>query len=123
MSHPRTPDPALVTELAARKVVLNVCPGSNVKLGLYPDRASHPLDALRRAGVAFAVLGEAERDSGDLARRLLIIPADLPQSGEIQRRPARVPRSDARRLEHLFRRLPVFRVAPILADVPPHLGD
>jgi adenosine deaminase len=44
-------DPELVAELAARDVVLEVCPTSNVALGLYPDYASHPLPALRAAGV------------------------------------------------------------------------
>jgi adenosine deaminase len=48
-------DSALVGELAARRVPLNVCPGSNVQLGLYPDRQSHPLDALRLAGVPVSI--------------------------------------------------------------------
>ena len=48
-------DPDLVAELAERQIPLNVCPGSNVQLGLYPDRASHPLDALRRAGVPVSI--------------------------------------------------------------------
>jgi adenosine deaminase len=44
-------DPALVQELAARGIVLEVCPSSNVALGLYPDYEHHPLGALREAGV------------------------------------------------------------------------
>lgn len=48
-------DTAVVRELAQRGVPLNVCPGSNVLLGRYPDRASHPLDALRRAGVRVSI--------------------------------------------------------------------
>jgi adenosine deaminase len=44
-------DPALVAELAERGIVLEVCPTSNVVLGVYPDYASHPLPALRAAGV------------------------------------------------------------------------
>jgi adenosine deaminase len=44
-------DPALVDELARRGTVLEVCPGSNVALGLYPDRAAHPLRRLIAAGV------------------------------------------------------------------------
>ena len=44
-------DPALMEELARRGIVLEVCPGSNVALGLYPDRASHPLHRLIDAGV------------------------------------------------------------------------
>lgn len=44
-------DPALVAELAERRIVLEVCPGSNIALGVYPDYASHPLPTLRAAGV------------------------------------------------------------------------
>ena len=44
-------DPALVTELAQRDIVLEVCPTSNVVLGVFPDYASHPFPALREAGV------------------------------------------------------------------------
>ncbi|HEV7663327.1 MAG TPA: adenosine deaminase [Chloroflexota bacterium] len=48
-------DPALVAELVARDVTLNVCPGSNVQLGLYPDLSSHPIDRLRQAGVRVTI--------------------------------------------------------------------
>ena len=44
-------DPALMEELVRRGIVLEVCPGSNIALGLYPDRASHPLHRLIAAGV------------------------------------------------------------------------
>jgi adenosine deaminase len=44
-------DPALVAELAERGIVLEVCPSSNVALGLFPTYEDHPLGALREAGV------------------------------------------------------------------------
>jgi adenosine deaminase len=44
-------DPALVGELAERGIVLEVCPSSNVSLGLFPSYEDHPLGALREAGV------------------------------------------------------------------------
>jgi adenosine deaminase len=44
-------DPGLVRELADRQITLEVCPTSNVTLGLYPDFESHPLPALVAAGV------------------------------------------------------------------------
>ena len=44
-------DPELVRELAERGTVLEVCPTSNIALGLYPSYAEHPLPALRAAGV------------------------------------------------------------------------
>jgi adenosine deaminase len=48
-------DPALVRELARRRVPLEVCPTSNVKLGLYPSYAAHPLRRLYDAGVPVTV--------------------------------------------------------------------
>ena len=48
-------DPDLVRELGDRAIPLGVCPGSNVTLGLYPDRKSHPAEALRRAGVPVSI--------------------------------------------------------------------
>jgi adenosine deaminase len=44
-------DPALVAEIAARGIVLEVCPTSNVVLGVFEDYERHPLPALRAAGV------------------------------------------------------------------------
>ena len=44
-------DPSLVDELAARGIVLECCPTSNVVLGVYPSYADHPLPQLRAAGV------------------------------------------------------------------------
>ncbi len=45
-------DGALVDRLAEAGTVLEVCPGSNIALGLYPGWRAHPVDRLRRAGVA-----------------------------------------------------------------------
>jgi adenosine deaminase len=45
-------DPGLVAELAARGIVLEVCPTSNVALGVFPSYEEHPLPALMEAGVA-----------------------------------------------------------------------
>ncbi|OSQ37266.1 adenosine deaminase [Thalassospira mesophila] len=44
-------DSKLVDELAKRGIVLEVCPGSNIALSVYPDYASHPLRKLYDAGV------------------------------------------------------------------------
>jgi adenosine deaminase len=44
-------DPGLVRELAARGIVLECCPTSNVALGVFDSYESHPLPALRQAGV------------------------------------------------------------------------
>lgn len=48
-------DAALVRELAERAITLEVCPGSNIALGLYPDTARHPVARLADAGVRVTV--------------------------------------------------------------------
>ena len=48
-------DPALVELLAEKEIVLEVCPGSNVALGLYRDFGRHPIARLRDAGVKVTV--------------------------------------------------------------------
>jgi adenosine deaminase len=44
-------DRALVAELAHRSIPLDICPTSNVVLGIVPDLSRHPVDDLRRQGV------------------------------------------------------------------------
>lgn len=44
-------DPALVAELAERRIVLECCPTSNVVLGVFPSYEQHPLPRLMDAGV------------------------------------------------------------------------
>ena len=44
-------DPKLLEELVRRGIALEVCPGSNLALGLYPNRDAHPLHRLIEAGV------------------------------------------------------------------------
>lgn len=45
-------DPELVVRLAEAGVCLDVCPSSNIALGVYPSMAEHPLPDLLAAGVA-----------------------------------------------------------------------
>lgn len=44
-------DPALVDELRARQIPLEVCPTSNVCLGVFPSLAEHPIPRLVEAGL------------------------------------------------------------------------
>ena len=44
-------DPALVSEIAQRGLVLDCCPTSNVVLGVFPSFEEHPLPKLMAAGV------------------------------------------------------------------------
>jgi adenosine deaminase len=48
-------DSELVAELARRGTVLEVCPTSNVALGVFASYAEHPFPALRAAGVALTL--------------------------------------------------------------------
>ncbi len=48
-------DLALVDELAEKGIVLEVCPGSNVALGLYPSIREHPIGQLYDRGVKVTV--------------------------------------------------------------------
>ncbi|MGI8433175.1 MAG: adenosine deaminase [Nocardioidaceae bacterium] len=50
-----TDDPRLVARLADAGVTLEVCPGSNVALGIFPDLASVPVRVLFEAGVPLAL--------------------------------------------------------------------
>ena len=45
-------DPALMAELVKRGIALEVCPGSNIALSVYPDVASHPLNKILEAGIS-----------------------------------------------------------------------
>lgn len=44
-------DPGLIKDIARRDITLEICPGSNIALGVYPDYESHPLPRLLDAGV------------------------------------------------------------------------
>jgi adenosine deaminase len=44
-------DPTLVEELARRRITLEVCPTSNVVLGVFPSYEEHPFPVLRAAGI------------------------------------------------------------------------
>lgn len=48
-------DPALVGLLVDRQIPLGICPTSNLTLGVYPRIEDHPIDRLRRAGVAVSI--------------------------------------------------------------------
>ncbi|WP_323007796.1 adenosine deaminase [Pseudorhodobacter sp.] len=48
-------DLALVDEIVEKGIVLEVCPGSNVALGLYPGIRQHPINALHERGVKVTV--------------------------------------------------------------------
>ncbi|MCQ4042649.1 adenosine deaminase [Streptantibioticus rubrisoli] len=53
-------DPGLVNELRTRRVPLEVCPSSNVLLGLVPSLAEHPLPRLVEAGLLVTLNTDGE---------------------------------------------------------------
>ena len=53
-------DDALVAEVRERGIPLEVCPTSNVLLGLVPSLAEHPLPRLRAAGLAVTINTDGE---------------------------------------------------------------
>lgn len=48
-------DLALVDELAERGIVLEICPGSNIALGIYPGWRAHPIGQLYDRGVKVTI--------------------------------------------------------------------
>ncbi|MCX8509326.1 MAG: adenosine deaminase [Rhodobacteraceae bacterium] len=48
-------DPALVDQIAEQGIVLEVCPGSNIALGLYKGWRQHPIHPLRERGVKVTI--------------------------------------------------------------------
>jgi hypothetical protein len=48
-------DPDLLAEIVERRIVLDVCPTSNLRLRGVPNLAAHPLPALRAAGVLCSI--------------------------------------------------------------------
>jgi adenosine deaminase len=53
-----TDDPALLERLVADDVCCDVCPTSNLRLGLYPSVEEHPLATLLAAGVPVTLNGD-----------------------------------------------------------------
>lgn len=48
-------DPELVARLVEEQIVLEVCPGSNIALDVFPTWEDHPIDKLRKADVPVTV--------------------------------------------------------------------
>ncbi|MEV4473639.1 adenosine deaminase [Nonomuraea sp. NPDC049504] len=63
-------DDLLVAEVRERGIPLEVCPTSNVLLGLVPSLADHPLPRLRAAGLAVTVNTDGETALADEYARL-----------------------------------------------------
>ena len=110
-------DPSLVAELRDLRIPLEVCPSSNVALGLVPSLAVHPLPALVEAGLVVTVqhrhpvghrspaLGRVRRDPVDLRLDRHRAGDVRPGLGRRQLRPAGAQGGPPRRHHHLAHRL------------------
>jgi adenosine deaminase len=104
-------DPSLVEELRAAQIPLEVCPSSNVCLGVVPDYASHPFDRLYRAGVALSVNSDdpaffntnLTREYLHLHQAFGYTPAELARLSLGALRQSFLPEADRDRLEESFR--------------------
>lgn len=103
-------DPALVEELRGRGIPLEICPTSNVCLGVFPNLESHSFDRLYRSGVQVSV----NSDDGplfntDLTREYLALhrtfgygPEELAGLALAGLRHSFLPDEEKARLESLF---------------------
>ncbi len=92
-------DPALCARLAEEQVVLEVCPSSNVVLGVVPSLDAHPLARLWRAGVAVTVNSDDPPFFGtsltdELAHAARLVGLDRGDLATLQRRAARAAFTD-----------------------------
>ena len=95
-------DAALCDRLAREGVVLEVCPSSNVVLGVVPSLEAHPLPRLIDAGVAVTVHSDdppffATTLTGELAHAIRLADLDRPATATLQRRAARAAFTDGAR--------------------------
>jgi aminodeoxyfutalosine deaminase len=70
-------DPRLLAHLAEHRITLDVCPTSNVALGVVPSLAAHPLPALVAAGVPVSIGTDDPPMFGTDLNREYAIAADL----------------------------------------------
>jgi len=105
-------DPALVAELARDGVPLEVCPVSNLRLGVFPTIEAHSFDRLYRAGVRVSVSSDdPPLFSSTLTGEYLALagafgygPAELAGLAIAAVRHAFLPVEEAAALEERFRR-------------------
>ena len=71
-------DPSLVKHLAARAMPLEICPTSNVRLGVYARLADHPLRRLQAHAVPFTINSDDPALFGtDLTKELALLTTEF----------------------------------------------
>jgi adenosine deaminase len=114
-------DPVLLDRLRDRGVTLEICPTSNVRLGLVPAMAAHPVRRLLDHGVSVTVNSDDPVLLGtSLARELAVVarahgmgPDDLVRLMIAAARAAFLPADARAALEH------TIRSSPLPAGTPP----
>jgi aminodeoxyfutalosine deaminase len=76
-------DPRLLAHLAEQGIMLDVCPTSNVALGVVPSLAAHPLPALVAAGVPVSISTDDPPMFGTDLNREYAIAAELLDLDEV----------------------------------------
>lgn len=84
-------DAALMARVASEGIVLEVCPSSNVTLGIVGSLEAHPIRTLRDAGVAVTVNSDdppffATTLTDELVHAVRLLDLDAPRLAALQRR-------------------------------------
>lgn len=100
-------DPGLMTRLAREQVPLEVCPTSNVLVGLAPSLEEHPIAELWRAGVNVTVNSDdpamfRTTITNELAVAVRLLGLDIAGLAELERRAARAAFAPAEVREHVL---------------------
>jgi adenosine deaminase len=106
-------DTAVVAELVRRSIPLDICPTSNVVLGISPDLERHPVERLRREGVRFSLntddpLLYGVDVAGEYARCAQVFAWNRPQLAAIARTSIESCFADEDRRHELLRELDGF---------------
>lgn len=100
-------DPELLGRLAADGTPVEVCPTSNVVLGVFPDHAAHPLPAMYAAGLNVTVNSDdppffATTLTRELGLAVDLLELDAASLADLQRRAARAAFVTASRRDDLI---------------------
>lgn len=100
-------DDALLERLAAERVPVEVCPSSNVSLGIVPDLQAHPLPRMAAAGLEVVVNSDdppffSTTLTDELRHSARLLDLDIEGLRELQRRAARAAFVDDAERERLL---------------------
>jgi adenosine deaminase len=111
-------DPALVDRLVRDRVVLEVCPSSNVAIGLYPSIAEHPVGPLLAAGAQVTISSDdppffRTTLTGELRRVAEVVGLGRGNLATLQRTAATAAFLPAEERQRLVARIDAWEAAPV----------